>query len=130
MLKQLFKNVFKPKDAKFGFNIEFINGTLNHNPINNIKRGKCQLNFENQAFTIKQKNEILTDYMTDVNSIRTWTFQGNVYFAISTKTYNEYTFSFGTVDFWLKTIEKYANLFDIPFEYCGESKEYDDETDT
>jgi len=129
MLKQLFKNAFKPKDAKFSFNIEFINGTLNHNPISNIKRGKCQLNFENQKFTIKQNDEILTDYMTDVDSIRTWTFQGNVYFAINTKTYNEYKFSFGTVDFWLKSLERYAIAFNIPFEYCGESINNDDETD-
>lgn len=126
MLRQLFKNAFKPKEAKFGFNLDYIDGSLNHNPINNIKRGKCQLNFENQTFTIKQNDESLIDYMSDVHSIRTWTFKGNVYFAIDTKTHNEYKFSFGAVDYWLKALEKYATAFEIPFEYCGES-DSDDE---
>jgi len=127
MLKQIFNNLFNRKQAKIGFNLDFVNGTLNHNPISKIKAGKCALNFENQIMTIKQDENILTENMSDVKSMRTWTFKGNVYIAIETKTYNEYKFSFGNFDLWLKSIENYSKAFDIPFEYCGESTENDDE---
>jgi len=123
MLKQIFNNLFNRKQAKIGFNLDFVNGTLNHNPISKIKAGKCALNFENQIMTIKQDENILTENMSDVKSMRTWTFKGNVYIAIETKTYNEYKFSFGNFDLWLKSIENYSKAFDIPFEYCGESEE-------
>ena len=48
-----------------------------------------------------------------------------IYFAIKMKTSSEYMFSFGNVDLWLKSIENYSKAFNIPFEYCGESKEND-----
>lgn len=127
MLKQIFNNLFNRKEAKIGFNVDFVNGTLNHNSIITIQAGKCALNFENQIMTIQQDDNILTENMSDVSSMRTWTFKGNVYLAIETKTYNEYKFSFGNVDLWLKSIENYSTAFGIPFEYCGESKENDDE---
>lgn len=124
---QIFNNLFNRKYAKFGFNVDFVNGTLNHNVITKIKAGKCALNFENQTIIIKQGNEIITDNMSDVSSMRTWTFKGNVYFAIETKTYNEYKFCFGATDLLLKSLENYANAFNIPFEYCEESNNHDDE---
>ena len=80
MLKQLFKNAFQPKEAKFGFNVEFVNGTLNHNPISNLQAGKCALNFEKQIMTIKQNNNVLTENMTDVESIRTWSLNRELFF--------------------------------------------------
>lgn len=126
MLKQIFNNLFNRKEAKIGSNVDFVNGTLNHNSITTIQAGKCALNFENQIMTIQQGDNILTENMSDVSSMRTWTFKGNVYLAIETKTYNEYKFSFGNVDLWLKSIENYSIAFGIPFEYCGESKENDD----
>ena len=129
MLKQIFKNLFDRKNAKLGFNLIFINGYVNHNEITKIKKGACKLNFENQRFVILQDNESISDNMNDVYNIRTWTFKENVYFAIRMKTHSEYMFSFGTVDFWLKTLENYAKAFNIPFEYCRESKENEDDTE-
>ncbi len=123
MLKQIFKNLFDRKNAKLGFNLDFVKGDVNHNEITKIKKGKCKLNFENQQIIISQNNEIITDNMNDVYNFRTWTFKGNIYFAISMKTHSEYMFSFGEVDFWLKSLENYAQAFDVPFEYCGESEE-------
>jgi len=129
MFKQIFNNIFNRKEAKLGFKIFFINGTINHKPITNIVKDKCLLDFENQTMIIKQGDVSLTEKMSDVSSMRTWTFKGNVYFAVETKTNNEYKFSFGTVDFWLKAVENYAKEFDIPFEYCGESEESSEDDD-
>jgi hypothetical protein len=129
MLKQLFDNLFNPKKAKFGYNVEFVNGTLNHNPINKIQAGKCALNFENETFIFKQGDEILTDNMSDVESIRTWTFKGKMYFAIATRTYNEYKFSMPVIDnetiklALLKPLIKYADAFNISIQDDGESEE-------
>ena len=128
MFKQIFNNLFNPKEAKFGFNLDFVGGTLNHNPIVKIQKGKCKLNFEKQTLIISQDEQSIIDYMVDVESIRTWQFKGNIYFAIKTKTYNEYMFSFGSVDLWLKSIQRYAQAFNIPFKDCGES-EYDETTE-
>lgn len=129
MLKQIFNNLFNRKEAKIGFNIDFVNGTLNHNPITKLNAGKCSLTFEKQTMYIKQGDIVLTENMSDVASMRTWTFKGKIYIAIETKTYNEYKFCFGDVDLWLKSLENYANAFNIPFEYCGESGgNNDDET--
>lgn len=125
ILKQVFNNLFDRKNAKFGFNVDFVNGYVNYNEITNIKKGKCSLKFENQEIIISQNNEIIKDFMSDVYNFRTWTFKGNIYFAIKMKTSSEYMFSFGNVDLWLKSIENYSKAFNIPFEYCGESKEND-----
>jgi len=129
MLKQIFDNLFNPKQAKFGYNVEFVNGTLNHNPISKIKAGKCALNFENQQFTFKQGNETLSDNMSDVESIRTWTFKEKMYFAIATRSYNEYKFSMPVLDnetlklAILKPLVRYADAFNITIQDDGESEE-------
>jgi hypothetical protein len=129
MLKQLFKNAFQPKELKFGYNVEFVNGTLNHNPINKIKAGKCELKFENQTFIFKQDNETLTDNMSDVEKIRTWTFKGKQYFCIETRTYNEYKFSMPVIDnetvklALLKPLIRIADAFNIDIQDDGESEE-------
>ena len=126
-LKQFFSNLFNCKNAKLGFNVDFVNGYVNYNEITKIKKGKCVLNFENQQIIITQNNESISDYMSDVYNFRTWNFKGNVYFAIKMKTSSEYKFCFGNVDFWLKALENYTKAFNIPFEYCGESGENDNE---
>ncbi len=126
MFKRLFNNLFDRKNAKFGFKLDFIKGYINHNEITNIKKGKCQLNFENQCFTISQDNETISDNMKDVYNIRTWTFKGFVYFAIRMTTHSEYMFCLGETDLLLKALENYTKAFNIPFEYCGESTENDD----
>lgn len=125
MLKQLFNNLFDRKNAKFGYNVEFVNGTLNHNSINNIKAGKCALNFENQQIIFKQGNEILTDNMSDVESIRTWIFKEKMYFAIATRSYNEYKFCMPVFDnetlklAILKPLINYADAFNIKIQDDG-----------
>ena len=68
MFKRLFNNLFDRKNAKFGFKLDFIKGYINHNEITNIKKGKCQLNFENQCFTISQDNETKNDLLQDEES--------------------------------------------------------------
>lgn len=129
MLKQLFDNLFNPKKAKFGYNVEFVNGTLNHNSITKIQAGKCALNFENEQFTFKQGDAILTDNMSDVESIRTWTFKEKMYFAIATRTYNEYKFAMPVIDndalklALLKPLVRYADAFNISIQDDGESEE-------
>ena len=129
MLKQIFNNLFNRKQAKIGFNVDFINGTLNHNPISKIKAGKCALNFENQVMTIKQDENVLTENMSDVESIRTWTFKEKMYFAIATRTYNEYKFAMPVIDndalklALLKPLVRYADAFNISIQDDGESEE-------
>jgi hypothetical protein len=127
MLKKIFANLFDRKNGKLNFKLDFVQGHINHNEIKNIKAGQCLLNFENQAFEIKQGDEIISEKMSDVYNVRTWEYKGNFYFAISMKTYSEYMFSFGEVSFWLKALENYVKAFDIPFEYSDESNEDNDE---
>lgn len=136
MLKQLFKNAFQPKEAKFGFNVEFVNGTLNHNPISNLQAGKCALNFEKQTMTIKQNNNVLTENMTDVESIRTWSLNRELFFIqFNTKTYNEYKFKIKLADstifntMILQVLTRYADAFGIPITFDGNFKENDNEDD-
>lgn len=129
MFKQLFNSILNPKELKFGYNVEFVNGTLNHNPISKIKAGKCALNFENQTFIFKQGDETLTDNMSDVQSIRTWTFKEKQYFSIETKTYNEYKFAMPVIEnesvklTLLKPLINLADAFNITIQDDGESKE-------
>lgn len=129
MFKQIFDNIFNPKQAKFGYNVEFVNGTLNHNPINKIQAGKCALNFENQQFIFKQGDNIVIDNMNDIESIRTWTFKEKMYFAIATRSYNEYKFSMPKLDnetiklAILKPLIRYADAFNIIIQDDGESEE-------
>ncbi len=130
MLKQLFKNVFDRKNAKFGFKLNFVSGTLNYKSITEIKSDKCTLNFENQAFKISQNDKFLTDKMENVCSIRTWIFKGRLYLVIETKRHDEFMFSFPGVEpsdlaigMLLRPLEVYAKEFEIPFEYQGESKD-------
>ncbi len=129
MFKQLFKNAFNPKESKFGYNVDFVNGTLNHNPISKIKAGNCTLNFENQTFIFKQGEQTLIDNMSDIESIRTWTFKGKQYFSIETKTYNEYKFAMPILEnetikhALLKPLFNIADAFNITIQDDGESEE-------
>lgn len=135
MLKQLFKNAFQPKEAKFGLNVEFVNGTLNHNPISKLQAGKCALNFENQKMIIKQGDNVLTENMTDVESIRTWSLNRKFLFMqFNTKTYNEYKFKMDmSMDekvmymILMQPLTKYADAFGIPITFDGNFRENDND---
>lgn len=137
MLKQLFKNAFQQKESKFGFNLDFVGGTLNHNPINNFRTGEeCALNFENQQMFIKQGDNVLTENMTDIESIRTWTYKRKTFVIhIHTKTYNEYKFSTGFADhkmtqmLIMQVLTKHADAFGIPIEFCGDFKKHGNDKD-
>ena len=136
MFKQLFKNAFQPKEAKFGFNLNFVSGTLNHNPISKLKAGKCALNFENQIMYIKQGDEVLTENVSDIESIRTWTYKRKAFVMhIFTKTHNEYKFStaFDNENMLkmliLESLTRYANAHNIPNEFCGDFSNHGDSED-
>lgn len=138
MLKQLFKNAFQPKEAKFGFDVEYVDGTLNHNPITNFQTGKCTLNFEKQIMTIKQNDNILTENMTDVESIRTWSLNRKFLFIqFNTKTHNEYKFKMDmSMDekvmylILMQPLTKYADAFGIPITFDGNFKENDKDNES
>lgn len=134
MLKQLFKNAFKPKDAKFGYNLYFVSALKNHNEVKEFEKGKCSVTFENRTMTIQQGDNIIVEKMSNVSSIRTWAYKRRyLIIEFNTKNHNEYKFSLemsnnianGIV---IKTLTRYADALNIPLEYCGITKD-DDETD-
>ena len=130
VFKQAIANIFDKQKAKFGFNLNYVSGFLNHNEIKNFQKGICSINFENKQMTIKQNNEILVEEMKDVHSVRTWEYKRRyLIIEINTKTYNEYKFSIeiaGNVGnmIILKPLFTYLDAFGIP---CEHSNDYDGE---
>lgn len=122
-LIQGFNNLFNRKKAKFGFKLEFIEGSVNHNSITKIQKGECQLNFEDGKIIIKQNNNQIIDSMTDVYNVRTWTFNDEQYFAIRMRTHSEYMFNLKAASLLFRAIENYAQAFNVPIEYCVEPEE-------
>lgn len=114
MLKQLFSNLFDRKNAKMGFNVEFVSGYLNHNEIKNLHAGKCSLNFEKQEFIIKQDSETYSESMLNVYNFVKIQKENKFLLHINTKTHNEFTFNFGEFDLWFQAIKNYADAFQIP----------------
>lgn len=115
MLKQIFSNLFDRKNAKMGFNVEFIDGYLHNEEIESLHAGKCSLNFEKQEFIIKQDSEIYSDSMLNVLEFRKIQECDNFLLKITTRKYGEFTFDFGESDLWFQAIKNYADAFQIPF---------------
>lgn len=123
MLKQIFSNLFDRKNAKIGFNVEFISGNLNHNEIKNLHAGKCSLNFEKQEFIIKQDSETYSESMLNVYNFVKIQEKNKFLLEINTKTHNDFTFNFGESDLWFQAIKNYADAFQIPFVFEDKTEE-------
>ncbi len=126
----------------FKFDVFFVSGNINHNNINNLQKGKCLLKVENGLMSFIQGDNVIQDNVLDIESIRTWVYEGYDYFAIKMKTHSEYMFSL-LIDSaadnqalvntlkagMVKALQLLASKLNVEYTDCGESQPADDDDD-